>query len=68
MPTLIVGVVVVDVPPPCCESLISFPHVEHLLTVICKIGILLQLDVEFCGGLLLERSPRGHNGKKNQEV
>ena len=68
MPTLVVCVVVVDVPPPCCESMISFPHEEHLPTEMCKIRILLQLDIELRGGLLPERAPRGHNGRGNWEV
>ena len=57
IPTLLIGVVVVDVPPPCCELMISFPHEEHLPTEMCKIQILLQLDIELRGGLLLERAP-----------
>jgi hypothetical protein len=68
MPTLLVGVVVVDVPPPCCESMISNPHKEHLPTEMCKIRILLQLDIEFDEGFLPERAPRGHNGRGNREI
>jgi hypothetical protein len=57
MPTIFVDVVVVDVPPPCCESMISFPHEEHLPIEMCKIRILLQLHIELHGGLLPKRAP-----------
>ena len=68
MPTLVVGVVVVDVPPPCCETMISFPHEKHLPTEMCKIRILLHLDIELCRGFLPERAPWGYNGRWNREV
>ena len=68
MPTLCVGVVVVDVPPPCCESMISSPHEEHLPTEMCKIRILLQFDIKLRGGFLPERAPWGHNGRGNVDV
>jgi hypothetical protein len=68
MPTLLIGVVIIDVPPSCNEAMIVFPDKEHLPGEMCKIRILLRLDVEFCGGLLQEKDPRGHNGRANWEV
>jgi hypothetical protein len=35
---------------------------------MCKIQILLEFGVKFCGGLLPERTPRGHNARGNGEV
>ena len=66
MPTLVVGVVVVDVPPPCCKSMISFPHEEYLPTEMCKIRILIQLNIELHGVLLSERALWGHNGRETE--
>ena len=42
--------VVVDVPSPCCESIISFPHEERLPRKMCKIRVILELDIELCIG------------------
>jgi hypothetical protein len=53
MPTFLIGVVVIDVPSPCGETMIAFPDKKHLPSEMCKIRILLQFDIEFCGGLLL---------------
>src|ERR1700737_1193691 len=58
MPTLVIGVVVIDVPPLCGETMIAFPDGEHLPSEMCKIRILHELGVKFCGGLLPERAPR----------
>jgi hypothetical protein len=52
MPTLVIGVVVIDVPPPSGEPMIAFPNEKHLPGEMCKIRILLELGVKFCGGLL----------------
>ena len=60
--------VIIDVSPSCGETMIVFLDKEHLSGEMCKIRILLQLDVEFCEGLLPERAPRGHNGRGNWEV
>jgi hypothetical protein len=68
MPTFLIGVVIIDVPPSCGETMIAFPDKEQFPGEMCKIRILLQLDVEFCGGLLPEWAPRGHNGRGNLEV
>jgi hypothetical protein len=68
MPTFFIGVVVIDVLPPSGETMIAFPNEEHLPGEMCKIRILLELGVKFCGGLLPERAPRGHNARGNGEV
>jgi hypothetical protein len=68
MPILIIGVVVIDVPPPSSETMIAFPYKEHLPGEMCKIRILFELGVKFCRGLLPERAPRGHNARRNGEV
>jgi hypothetical protein len=68
MPTLFIGVMVVDVPPPSGKTVIAFPDEKHLPGKMCKIRIVLELGVKFCGGLLPERAPRGHNAKGNGEV
>jgi hypothetical protein len=68
MPTLFIGVVVIDVPPPSGETMIAFPDKEHFSGEMCKIRILLDLGVKFCGGLLPERAPGGHNARGNGEV
>jgi hypothetical protein len=52
MPTLVIGVVVIDVPPPSGEAMIAFPNEKHLPGEMCKIRILFELGVKFCGGLL----------------
>ena len=36
MPTLVIGVVVIDVPPPCGETMIAFPDEERLPGEMCK--------------------------------
>ena len=61
MPTLLIGVVVVDVPSPCCESMIAFPDEEHLPNKICKIQAILELDIELCTGFLPKRVLGSHN-------
>ena len=68
MPTLLIGVVVIDVPPPSGEPMIAFPNEKHLPSEMCKIRILLELGVKICGGLLPERAPRGHNARGYGEV
>jgi hypothetical protein len=68
MPTLVIGVVVIDVSPPSGETMILFPDEEHIPDKMCKIRILLELGVKFCGGLLPERASRGHNARGNGEV
>jgi hypothetical protein len=52
MPTLVIGVVIINVPPPSGETMIAFPNEEHLPSEMCKIRILLELGVKICGGLL----------------
>jgi hypothetical protein len=47
MPTLVIGVVVIDVPPPSGEPMIAFPNEKHLPGEMCKIRILLELVVKF---------------------
>jgi hypothetical protein len=68
MPTLFIGVVVIDVPPPSGETMIAFPDKEHFPGEMCEIRILLDLGVKFCGGLLPKRALGGHNAKGNGEV
>jgi hypothetical protein len=68
IPTLVIGVVVIDVPPPCGETMIAFPYKEYLPGEMCKIRILLELGVKFCGGLLPERASRGQNARGNGKV
>jgi hypothetical protein len=68
MPTLVIGVVVIDVFLPSGETMIAFPDEEHILSEMCKIWILLELGIKFCGGLLPERASRGHNARGNGEV
>jgi hypothetical protein len=68
MSTLVIGAVVIDVPPPSGETMIAFPYKEHLLGEMCKIRILLEFGVKFYGGLLPERAPRGQNARGNGEV
>ena len=47
MPTLIIGVVVVDVPLPCCKSMIAFPNKGHIPNEMCKIWSSLSLTLNF---------------------
>jgi hypothetical protein len=65
MPTFVIGVVIIDVSLPSGETMIAFPYEKHIPGEMCKIRILLELGINFCGGLLPERAPRGHNAKGN---
>jgi hypothetical protein len=47
MPTLVIGVVVIDVPPPSGEPMIAFPNEKYIPGEMCKIRILLELGVKF---------------------
>ena len=66
MPTLLIGVVVVDVPPPCYESMIAFLNEEHLPNKMCKIRVILELDIKLCTGLLPKRAPSSHYRGRNR--
>jgi hypothetical protein len=58
MPILVIGVVVIDVPPPSGEMMIAFSYKEHLSGEMCKIRILLELGVK------LLRRPLAREGSK----
>jgi hypothetical protein len=51
MPTLVIGVVIIDVSPPSGETMIAFPDEEHIPDEMCKIRILLEFGVKFCRSL-----------------
>ena len=52
MPILVQQVMLVDVPPPSCQPMVPFPHLEHFFHKMRKVGVSLDNGIKFCIGLL----------------
>ena len=58
VPSLVIAVVVVDMTPPCCNVMVSLPHVEHLAGKFGKVRIIGKLGLKVVVGGLPEAAPR----------
>ena len=52
MPILIQQVMLINMPPPSCETMVPLPHVEHFAKEVSKVRAILEHSVEIYIGLL----------------
>ena len=59
MPILIEQVMLVNMPPPSCETMVPLPHVEYFARMVRNVRVILEHGVKFRIGLLPQWTPRG---------
>ena len=60
-------VVLVDVPPPSCQMMVSLAHKEHLASKVDNVGVILEHGIKLLICLLPWWTPRGHDIVKDKE-
>ena len=59
MPIFVQRVMIIDVPPPSCQSMVPLPHVEHFVNKDSKVGVSLESCIKLWIDLMPEWTPRG---------
>ena len=52
MPIFVQRVMLVDVPPPRCQPMVTLPHVEHVANKVSKVRVFFENGIKLCIGLL----------------
>jgi hypothetical protein len=58
MSFLIQQMMLINVPPPSGQTMVTLPNVEHLATKVSKVRVILKHGLEFFIGLLPKWTPR----------
>jgi hypothetical protein len=58
MSFLIQQMMLINVPPPSGQTMVTLPNVEHLVTKVSKVRVILKHGLEFFIGLLPKWTPR----------